>query len=296
MEISIALVQRLRSKTGAGILDCKKALEATNGDIDEAVDWLRKKGLSAAAKKADRIAAEGLVGVAVNGNIGTIVEVNAETDFVSKNEKFVKFVKELTNMSFGHNEVQTLIDAEFDKGETVESFLNTLVATIGEKMSVRRIASLAEPFGGIASYVHNSVDDTLGKIGVLVGIKGDNSKVDTFGRQVAMHIAASAPLALDRTKLDPAVIEHERQVQMDIARNSGKPEEIIEKMVEGRIRKYYEEVCLLDQAYALNPDITVQSAADAEGVEITGFVRFALGEGIEKKQENFADEVAKAIK
>lgn len=296
MVITAALVKELREKTGAGMLDCKNALEATNGNIDEAVDWLRKKGLSAAAKKAERIAAEGLVGVQINGHRGSIVEVNAETDFVSKNEKFVKFVKDITKISFGHNEVETLIESEFEGGETVKDFLTSLIATIGENMSVRRIASLSEPQGGVAAYVHNSVDDTLGKIGVLVGIKGDDTKINTFGRQVAMHIAASAPLALDRASLDPAVIEHERQVQMDIARNSGKPEEIIEKMVEGRIRKYYEEVCLLDQAYALNPDITVQSAADAEGVEITGFVRFALGEGIEKKQENFADEVAKAIK
>ncbi len=295
MAITAALVKELREKTGAGMLDCKKALEETQGNIDEAVDWLRKKGLSSAAKKADRVAAQGLVAVAVDGKKASVIEVNAETDFSSKNEHFVKFVKDAAALSLKHDNVEALAAADLG-GKSVKDELTNLIATIGENMNLRRIQTLEEPEGGIAAYVHNAVADGLGSIGVLVALKGDESKIDSFGRQVAMHIAATSPLALDRDSLDPAVIEHERQIQIDIARNSGKPEEIIEKMIEGRIRKYYEEVCLLDQPFALNPDVKVGKAAADENVEITGFVRFALGEGIEKKEENFAEEVAKAMK
>ncbi|MFV0430778.1 MAG: translation elongation factor Ts [Alphaproteobacteria bacterium] len=294
MAVTAALVKELREKSGAGMLDCKKALEETNGNIDEAVDWLRKKGLASAAKKAGRVAAEGLIGIAVEGNKGSLVEVNAETDFVAKNDQFIDFVKKVSQLSLAYDDIEALKAASFE-GSNVQDYLTNLIATIGENMSLRRTASLSEPAGGVAAYVHNAVGEGLGKIGVLVGIKGDASKVEDFGRKVAMHIAASSPLALDQASLDPAAVEHERQVQMDIARNSGKPENIIEKMIEGRIRKYYEEVCLLEQAFALNPDIKVGQAAKDEGVEITGFVRYVLGEGIEKKEENFAEEVAKAI-
>ncbi len=295
MAITAALVKELREKTGAGMLDCKKALEETNGNIEEAIDWLRKKGLASAAKKADRIAAQGLVGIAVDGTKGAVLEVNAETDFSSKNEHFVQFVKDATKLSLMHDSIESLASADL-KGKTVQDELTNLIATIGENMTLRRMRVLEEKEGGIAAYVHNSVADGLGNIGVLVALKGDVSKVEAFGRQVAMHIAATSPLGLDRDSLDPKIVEHERQIQIDIARNSGKPEAIIEKMIEGRIRKYYEEVCLLDQDFALNPDVKVSQAAKDENMEITGFIRFALGEGIEKKEENFAEEVAKAMK
>ncbi len=295
MAITAALVKELREKSGAGMLDCKKALEETGGNVEEAIDWLRKKGLASAAKKADRVAAQGLVGIAVEGNKAAVLEVNAETDFSSKNEHFVKFVKDATKLSLAHDSIEALSEADLN-GKTVKDELTNLIATIGENMALRRMQILEEPEGGIAAYVHNAVEEGLGSIGVLVALKGDASKVESFGRQVAMHIAATSPLALNRDSLDPAVIEHERQIQIDIARNSGKPEAIIEKMIEGRIRKYYEEVCLLDQDFALNPDVKVGQAASAENVEITGFVRFGLGEGIEKKEENFAEEVAKAMK
>lgn len=294
MAITAALVKELREKSGAGMLDCKKALEETGGNVEEAIDWLRKKGLASAAKKADRVAAQGLVGIAVEGNKAAVLEVNAETDFSSKNEHFVKFVKDATQLSLSHDSVEALSSASLN-GKTVQDELTNLIATIGENMTLRRMQILEEKEGGIAAYVHNSVAEGLGTIGVLVSLKGDASKVESFGRQVAMHIAATSPLALNRDSLDPAVIEHERQIQIDIARNSGKPEAIIEKMIEGRIRKYYEEVCLLDQAFALNPDVTVAQAAKDENMEVTGYVRFALGEGIEKKEENFAEEVAKAM-
>ncbi len=295
MAITAALVKELREKTGAGMLDCKKALEETSGNIEEAIDWLRKKGLASAAKKADRIAAQGLVGVIVDGKKGAVLEVNAETDFSSKNEHFVQFVKDATKLSLQCDTVETLASADLN-GKTVQDELTNLIATIGENMALRRVQTLEEKEGGIASYIHNSVADGLGSIGVLVALKGDESKVQSFGRQVAMHIAATSPLALNRDSLDPKVVEHERQIQIDIARNSGKPEAIIEKMIEGRIRKYYEEVCLLDQDFALNPDVKVAQAAKDENMEITGYIRFSLGEGIEKKEENFAEEVAKAMK
>ncbi len=295
MAITAALVKELREKTGAGMLDCKKALEETSGNIEEAIDWLRKKGLASAAKKADRIAAQGLVGVIVDGKKGAVLEVNAETDFSSKNEHFVQFVKDATKLSLQYDTVETLASADLN-GKAVQDELTNLIATIGENMALRRVQTLEEKEGGIASYIHNSVADGLGSIGVLVALKGDESKVQSFGRQVAMHIAATSPLALNRDSLDPKVVEHERQIQIDIARNSGKPEAIIEKMIEGRIRKYYEEVCLLDQDFALNPDVKVAQAAKDENMEITGYIRFSLGEGIEKKEENFAEEVAKAMK
>lgn len=297
MTVTAALVKELREKSGAGMLDCKKALEETGGNVEEAVDWLRKKGLASAAKKADRIAAEGLVAVAVDGTKGAIVEVNAETDFVAKNDQFVSFVKSVAVAGFdAAGDVEALGNTALPSGKTVKDELTNLIATIGENMALRRTGILEESAGAVVSYVHNAVAGGIGKIGVLVALKGDAQKAQEFGKQVAMHVAAASPLALDQASLDPAHIEHERQVQIEIARNSGKPEAIIEKMIEGRIRKYYQEVCLLDQAFVINPDLSVAKAASEQNLEITGFIRFALGEGIEKKEENFAEEVAKVLK
>ncbi len=296
MAVTAALVKELREKSGAGMLDCKKALEETAGNIEEAIDWLRTKGLASAAKKADRVAAEGLVAVAVNGAVGAIVEVNAETDFVAKNNQFVSFVQSVAQASFdAKGDVEALANTNID-GKSIKDTLTNLIATIGENMSLRRTAVLEADGGVVASYVHNAAAENIGKIGVLVALKGDAAKAEAFGKQVAMHIAATTPLALNQESLDPAHVEKERQVQIEIARNSGKPEAIIEKMIEGRIRKFYEEVCLLDQAFVMNPDLSVAKAAKEEGLEITGFIRYALGEGIEKKEENFAEEVAKVLK
>lgn len=297
MAITAALVKELREKSGAGMLDCKKALEETQGNIEEAIDWLRKKGLASAAKKSDRVAAEGLVAVYKEGSKAAVVEVNSETDFVAKNDSFVSFVQNTAKkvMNTG-SDIEALAAQEYEDGKTVQDVLVNLIATIGENMSLRRGAVLDAQDGHVFSYVHNAVADNIGKIAVLVALKGDAAKAEVFGKQVAMHIAATSPLAMDKESLDPAIVEHERNVQIDIARNSGKPEAVIEKMIEGRIRKYYEEVCLMQQAFVMNPDLSVEKAAKAEGLEILSFVRYALGEGIEKKEENFAEEVANVLK
>ena len=288
MAITAALVKELREMTGAGMMDAKKALVETDGDMEAAVDWLRTKGLAKAAKKSDRTAAEGLVAVKVDGGKGVAVEVNSETDFVGKNAEFQAMVNTIAGAAMTASDVEALKAAEVN-GKTVEAMITDKIATIGENMSLRRMASLEG--AQVVSYVHNATADGMGKIGVLVALSGEN---ETFGKQVAMHIAAVNPASLSSADLDPAVVEKERQVQIDIARESGKPEQVIEKMIEGRMKKFLSEVTLLGQSFVINPDLTVEAAAKEAGVEITGYVRLEVGEGIEKKEEDFAAEVAKA--
>lgn len=292
--ITAALVKELREKSGAGMMDCKKALGEVDGDLDAAVDWLRTKGLAAAAKKAGRIAAEGLVGVAVDGSTGAVVEVNSETDFVSRNEQFQNFVSTVSNLALkSGGDVEALKAMDFPgTGRNVADELTQLISTIGENMNIRRVQVLSVDGGEVAAYVHGAIADGLGKIGVLVAGKGGDAA--GFGKQVAMHVAATNPASLSPADLDPEIIEREKQVLTEQARESGKPEEIIEKMIVGRISKFYSEVCLLDQTFVIDGESKVGKAAEAAGVEITGFVRFGLGEGIEKKEEDFAAEVAAA--
>lgn len=287
MAITAAMVKELRDSTGAGMMDAKKALTENNGDMDASVDWLRTKGLAKAAKKSGRTAAEGLVAVAVSGNKGVAVEVNSETDFVGKNADFQKMVAGIAAVAVGVNTTEELKAADMG-GKTVEQTVTDAVAVIGENMGVRRMEALTGDV--VVSYVHNAAATDMGNIGVLVAMTGDNA---AFGRQVAMHIAATNPAALDEASLDAAAVEKEKQVQMDIARESGKPEQVIEKMIVGRMKKYMAEVTLLNQQFVVNPDLTVADAAKEAGVEITGYVRLEKGEGIEVIVEDFAAEVAK---
>ncbi|WP_322888981.1 MULTISPECIES: translation elongation factor Ts [unclassified Yoonia] len=287
MAITAAMVKDLRDSTGAGMMDAKKALTETNGDMEAAVDWLRTKGLAKAAKKAGRTAAEGLVAVAVEGGKGIAVEVNSETDFVAKNSDFQKMVQGIANVALTVGDVDALKAADMG-GKTVEQAVTDAVAVIGENMSVRRMATLAGD--QVVTYVHNAAAPGMGNIGVLVAMTGDN---EAFGRQVAMHIAAANPSALSEADLDPAMVEKEKQVQIDIARESGKPDAVIEKMIVGRMQKYMAEVTLLNQQFVVNPDLTVAAAAAEAGVTITGYVRLEVGEGIEVEKEDFAAEVAK---
>jgi len=287
MAITAALVKDLRDRTGAGMMDAKKALTETNGDMEAAIDWLRTKGLAKAAKKSDRTAAEGLVAVQVKDGRGVAVEVNSETDFVGKNADFQAMVASFAAAAMGVNSVEELKAAQVN-GKTVEDVLTEKIATIGENMSVRRMAVIEGET--VVSYVHNAAADGMGKIGVLVAMTGNN---EAFGRQVAMHIAAANPASLSQADLDPAVVEKEKSVQMEIARESGKPEAVIEKMIVGRMQKFMAEVTLLGQAFVVNPDLTVEAAAKEAGVEITGFLRLEVGEGIVVEKEDFAAEVAK---
>ena len=301
-EITAALVKELREKTGAGMMDCKRALGEVAGDVEQAIDWLRKKGLAAAAKKAGRIAAEGLIGVATDGKIGVVVEVNAETDFVARNDKFQQLVTGVTQLAVKHgDDIGAIKQAHvpaFDN--TVEAHLTHLVATIGENMNLRRIARLEVSEGVVVGYVHNQLVPGLGKIGVLVALESaaDAATLGTLGRQLAMHVAAASPLFLDVASVDGAALERERDVLKEQARASGKPEAIIDKMVEGRVRKYYEEVVLLEQLFVIDGESRVAKIVEATAKEagapirVTGFARFALGEGIEKEQSDFAAEVA----
>ncbi len=289
MAITASMVKQLRDSTGAGMMDAKKALTATDGDMDAAVDWLRTKGLAKAAKKSGRTAAEGLVGVQVEGGKGVAVEVNSETDFVAKNAEFQDMVRAIAGVALGVGDLDALKAADMG-GKSVADTVTEKVATIGENLSLRRMASVEG--GQVVSYVHNAAAPGMGKIGVLVALTGDN---ETFGRQVAMHIAAANPAALSEADLDPAVVDKERQVQMDIARESGKPEQVIEKMIIGRMKKFMAEVTLLNQQFVVNPDLTVAAAAKEAGVEITGFARLEVGEGIVVEKEDFAAEVAKAV-
>ncbi len=290
MAITAALVKELREMTGAGMMDAKKALVETDGDMDAAVDWLRTKGLATAAKKSGRVAAEGLVGVAVEGGKGVAVEVNAETDFVGKNAEFQEMVSSITSAALGVADVDALKAAEVG-GKPVETLVTDLIAKIGENMSLRRMASVEGDV--VASYIHNAAAPGLGKIGVLVAMKGGD---EAFGKQVAMHVAAANPASLSEADLDPAVLAHERQVQIDIAKESGKPDNVIEKMIEGRMRKFLSEVTLLGQNFVINPDLTVAKAAEEAGAEIVGFIRMGVGEGIEKREDDFAAEVASMAK
>lgn len=289
--ITVALVKELREKSGAGMMDCKKALAENDGDLDASVDWLRTKGLSAAAKKAGRIAAEGLVGAVVNGNTGAVIEVNSETDFVAKNDMFQAFVKDAASVALGANgDIEAVKTAGYPgKDRNVGDELTDLIATIGENMNLRRTQSLTVDGGSVTAYIHNAAADGLGKIAVLVGMEGGDEAV---AKQVAMHVAAANPQFLDRDSVDQDSIDRERAVLVEQARESGKPDNIIEKMVDGRMRKYFEEVCLLDQAFVIDPDQTVGKAVEAAGGKLTGYVRYALGEGLEKKEEDFAAEVA----
>lgn len=287
MAITAALVKELRDSTGAGMMDAKKALTETNGDMEAAVDWLRTKGLAKAAKKSGRTAAEGLVAVVVDGGKGVAVEVNSETDFVGKNAEFQEMVGGIAKTALGVSDIEALKAADMG-GKTVEAVITDKIATVGENMSVRRMAALEGDT--VISYVHNAATAGMGKIGVLVAMTGGD---EGFGKQVAMHIAAVNPAALSESDLDAAIVEKEKQVQMDIARESGKPEAVIEKMIVGRMKKFVGESTLLNQQFVVNPDLTVEAAAKEAGATITGFVRLEVGEGIEVEKEDFAAEVAK---
>lgn len=290
-QITAALVKELRERTGAGMMDCKKALTAVEGDMDKAIDFLREKGLAAAAKKAGRIAAEGVVGsfVSADGKIGAIVEVNCETDFVAKTDGFKALVEKIAAhiVATKPADVEALLASELD-GQTVEALVTASIAKIGEKISVRRFALYEAPEGVVATYIHGG-----GKIGVVVELKGGNAEL---GKDVAMHVAAANPSYLERSQVPAAELEHEKEVLSEQAKNEGKPEKIIEKMVMGRINKYYKEVCLVDQEFVKDPDQTVGKLVKAAGAEVLAFSRFQLGEGIEKKQEDFAAEVMSQIK
>ena len=301
-EITAAAVKELREKSGAGMMDCKTALTENDGDLEAAVDWLRKKGLSAAEKKAGRAAAEGLVGMAVDSKNGALVEVNAETDFVARNEIFQDFVGKVTRLALAHGDDEAgLKAASVDGGASVEDSVVDLVATIGENIGFRRSTGLSVENGAVAGYVHNQVAPGLGKIGVLVALEstGDAAKLNELGRHLAMHVAAAQPQFLDVASVDAGVLEREREVLSEQARVSGKPEEIVEKMVEGRLRKFYEEVVLSEQTYVVDGETKVSKVIEAATQEIgapvtlAGFVCFTLGEGIERREEDFADEVAK---
>jgi len=287
MAITAAMVKELRDSTGAGMMDAKKALVENDGDMEAAVDWLRTKGLAKAAKKSGRTAAEGLVAVKVDGSKGVAVEVNSETDFVGKNADFQEMVGGIADVALTVGDIDALNAADMG-GKSVADTVTDKIAVIGENMSVRRMTTLDGD--QVVSYVHNAVTDGMGKIGVLVALKGDN---EAFGRQVAMHIAAVNPASLSEDDLDPAVVEREKAVLTEQARESGKPEQVIEKMIIGRMKKFLSEVTLLGQSFVINPDLTVGDAAKEAGVEITGFARLEVGEGIEKKEEDFAAEVAK---
>jgi elongation factor Ts len=296
-EITAALVKELREKTGAGMMDCKKALTETGGDLETSVDWLRKKGLSAAAKKSGRVAAEGLIGVASTGQRAAMVEVNAETDFVARNEKFQAFVEAVAKIALEVGEdIETIRAARYPGSSgTVGDQLTQLVATIGENMTLRRARVLSVMNGVVATYVHSTLRPGLGKIGVLVAVEGSGelSVLETLGRQVGMHIAASRPEALDITGVDPAALEREKAILIEQARASGRPPNIIEKMVEGRIRKYYEDVVLLEQVWVHDGESRVKAVLQKAGVKLAGFVRFQLGEGVDRPQgPDFATEVA----
>ncbi|NBC32972.1 MAG: elongation factor Ts [Alphaproteobacteria bacterium] len=303
-EITAALVKELRERTGAGMMDCKKALTESGGDLEQARDWLRKKGLAQAAKKAGRTATEGLIGVAVAGPVGAMVEVNSETDFVARNESFQAFVSTVTTLALaGDGTLEGLLEASYpDTGRTVADETKHLVGTIGENIQVRRVGRLTVNEGAIGSYIHNLVAPGMGKIGVIAALDsaGDTAALEVFGRQLCMHIAAARPEVVSIDRVDPAALERERAVLADQARASGKPENIIEKMVEGRLRKYYEEVVLLEQLYVIDGESRVKAVVESEGktlgspVAVTEFVRFALGEGIEKEDKDFASEVAAA--
>ena len=298
--ITANMVKDLRDKTGAGMMDCKAALGETNGDMETAIDWLRKKGLSKAAKKAGRVAAEGLIGVAAGKGAGALVEVNSETDFVARNDTFKKFVTDAAKLGLeADGDLEKLLSKKMASGATVDEAIKELVAKIGENMSVRRVAVLAVSPGVVASYVHNASSLELGKIGVLVALKSgaDEQKLMVLGKQLAMHVAAAEPLALTPEHLAADVVARERAIYADQARQSGKPANVIEKMIEGRMRKFYEESVLLSQTFVIDGETQISKVLEEASkdlgapVQIEGFVRFQVGEGIEKSDAHFADEV-----
>jgi elongation factor Ts len=287
MAVTAAQVKALRESTGAGMMDAKRALTETDGDMDAAVDWLRTKGLAKAAKKSGRTAAEGLVAVRTGGGVGVAVEVNSETDFVARNAEFQELVARIAETALDASDVEALRSADMG-GKSVGDTITDKVATIGENMTLRRMERIEG--GSVVSYVHNAAAPEMGRIGVLVAMTGGSEE---FGRQVAMHVAAINPASLDEASLDPSIVEKERHVLAEQARESGKPEGVIEKMIEGRMKKFLAEVTLLNQAFVVNPDLTVRQAAEEAGAEVTGFVRLAVGEGIDRPEEDFAAEVAK---
>jgi len=301
MAITASQVKELRAKTGAGMMDVKKALIEADGDMEAAVDLLRVKGLAKADKKAGRTAAEGLVGVAVEGGVGVAVEINSETDFVSRNPVFQEMVSSIARTALGVDGDIEAVKAAAMGGKTVAETVTAQVATIGENLSLRRSARIEADV--VASYIHNAAAPGMGNIGVLVGLNstGDKAALEALGKQIAMHVAATSPAALGEADLDPAVVERERQVLTEQARESGKPDHVIEKMIAGRMNKFFQEVCLLKQTFVINPDLTVEKAVkEAEAgvgapVTVSGFVRLAVGEGVEKETEDFAAEVAKTM-
>ena len=302
--ISAEQIKQLRETTGAGMLDCRKALAENNGDIDAAIDWLRKKGLSAAAKKSGRVAAEGVVAVAVEGTKGAIIELNAETDFVARNDQFQKLAASTAELAVRHSidNVDALKTSKDGHGKTVEENITAAIATIGENMTLRRSAIMGVTHGVVASYIHNLVAPGMGKIGVLIGLESeaDAGKLEALGKQLAMHIAAARPEALSTTEVDAAKLERERAVYREQALASGKPADVVEKMVDGRVRKYYEEVVFLEQLYVIDGKTKISAVVEAAAkefgkpVKITGFISYRLGEGIEKAQTDVAAEVAAA--
>jgi elongation factor Ts len=305
-EVTAALVKELREKTGAGMMDCKRALGETGGDIEGAVDWLRKKGLAAAASKAGRVAAEGLIGVATRGFVGAVVEVNSETDFVARNNEFQRFVRSVSELALdGDGEIASLKEAAYPgTGRTVEAELTHLISTIGENLVLRRLAWLSAGQGGVFSYVHNALGPGIGKIGVIVALTSTAvaDELAVLGKQLAMHIAAASPLYLDIASVPKSALDRERGVLHEQARATGRSEEIIEKMVDGRLRKFYEEVVLLEQIFLVDQktkiSLVVEQAAQTAGapIRVSGFARFALGEGIDRHRPDFAAEVAAQLK
>lgn len=302
-EITASMVKELREKTGAAMMDAKKALTESGGNMDAAVDWLRKKGLSTAEKKSSRTAAEGLVAMALSGTAGAVVEVNAETDFVGRNAEFQSFASKAATIALGVKSVEDLAKASYEGGRNVQDGLTDLIAKIGENMKLRRMGRLSVGKGVVAGYIHNAIAPNMGKIGVLVALEseGNTEKLQALGRQIAMHAAAAFPKFLDRSGVDPTELEREKNVLRDQAKASGKPAEIIEKMLEGRLRKYYEEVCLLEQIYVMDNERSITKVLEdatkdvGAPVKLTGFIRMQLGEGIEKEEKDFAAEVAAVV-
>ncbi len=301
-EITAAKVKELREKTGAGMMDAKKALVENGGDMDAAVDWLRTKGLAKAAKKSGRTAADGLVAIAIDGTQGAVVELNSETDFVARNEEFQGFVKTIAEKAQGAKDAEELGSREFEAGKTVSEALTDLIAKIGENMTLRRAQSINVSKGAVVGYVHGALGDNIGKIGVLVALESDASAdaLQAVGKQVAMHVAAANPQFLDQNSVDPEVAEREKSVLIEQAKAEGKPQEIAEKMVQGRMQKFFKEICLTEQIFVIDgetkvADVIANAAKEAGSeIKLTGFVRLQLGEGIEKEEEDFAAEVAKA--
>jgi elongation factor Ts len=304
MAITAAMVKELRNITSAGMMDCKKALNETNGDMDAAVDWLRTKGIAKADKKAERIAAEGLVAAATSGTKGVVVEVNSETDFVARNEIFQATVAKIATRGLDTADSASLASAELEGGKSVAEYLTELVGKIGEKMSFRRMEKLEVSQGVVASYIHNAVATDMGKIGVLIALEssGDTAKLEELAKKIAMHVAATSPLANTVADLDQAIVSKEREMLKAEALDSGKPEAIVDKMVEGRMQKFFKESVLATQIFVMDGERTIEKVLEDEGkalgadIKLTGFVRMAVGEGIEKKEENFAEEVAAAVK